>query len=353
MTSFKTANVGIVGGGIRGGLFARAIQENPLGQLIAVCDSSPRARDTVASKHDVPGYASVGEMLIAHPELTAAVIATPDFAHKEAAIACAAAGLDLMIEKPLATSTSDAEAIIEAAAAGGARIMVGFENRWNPRFSAVRELLKTPDSGSVLNQIISLNDTVFVPTKMLSWAAKSSPAWFLMPHSLDLAMWLGGARPISVHAVGVKRVLPALGVDTWDCISATFVMDDGSTSVLHSSWILPQTAPAVYDFRYELQTSTDAFYIDVSNQGITHYSQDRVSWPQWGVTERAGRIGGVPVDMVNDFIDFVRGSVTTVPTATQGLIVTHAIEAVHRSLENGESVSLTTGENLRAQAPVG
>lgn len=342
MTGAKMANVGMVGGGIRGDLFGRAIQENPQGRLTAMCDPSSRAREAFAARYRVPTYSSAAEMLEAHPELTCAVIATPDFAHKEAAIACATRGLDLMIEKPLATTTADAEAIVAAAESSQARIMVGFENRWNPRFAAVRELLQAPSNGKIMNQIVNLNDTIFVPTKMLSWAGKSSPAWFLMPHTLDLAMWLGSSVPVSVRAVGVKSVLPGMNIETWDCISATFSMSDGSYVVLNSSWILPETAPAVYDFRYEIQTSTDMIHVDVANQGITHYSPERTSWPQWGVYERSGRVCGFPVDMVNDFIDFVGGAINDVPTANDGLIVTQAIEAVHRSLETGEEISLRT-----------
>ncbi|HEU4807307.1 MAG TPA: Gfo/Idh/MocA family oxidoreductase, partial [Homoserinimonas sp.] len=207
MIATKPVNVGVVGGGIRGAMFARAIDENPGARLVAICDQSPRVLEAVTETFQVPTYSAVEEMVAAHPELTAAIIATPDFAHRQAAVACAAAGLDLMIEKPLATTSADAEATIAAAEKSGSRIMVGFENRWNPRFSLVRDRLRSPGAGRVVTQQANLNDTIFVPTRMLSWSARSSPAWFLMPHTLDLAIWLGRAHPVSVYARGSRGVL--------------------------------------------------------------------------------------------------------------------------------------------------
>lgn len=341
MTNSETIKIGIIGGGIRGSMFARAIRENNSAILVALCDPSEPTRARAAADHEVPVFASVEEMVRTHPEISAVVVATPDFAHRDAAVFCASKGLDLMIEKPLATTVEDATAITDAAKASGSRVMVGFENRWNPRFEAVRKLVQDEASGKVLSQFINLNDTVFVPTKMLSWAAKSSPAWFLMPHSLDLAVWIGGARPTSVSAQGSKSVLAGQGVDTWDSITATFTMSDGSYVVLNSSWILPETAPAVFDFRYEIQTSTSAFHIDGATHGITHLSAESNSWPQLGVTERNGRISGVPIDMVNTFVDFLSGTVADVPDASEGALITQAIAAVHESLELNAPVKIS------------
>lgn len=286
MTDSNQAHIGIVGYGIRGRLFAGAIQQHPAASLVAISDPSSQARNAAEEEFRLPTYASADEMVNSHPELTAAIIATPDFAHKDAAVACAGRGLDVLIEKPLATTTEDAEDIIAAAAHTEARIMVGFENRWNPRFTMVRDILQAGDSGTILNQVINLNDTLYVPTEMLSWAAQSSPAWFLMPHTLDLAMWLSSTHPVSVRATGVKKLLNSMGVDTWDCISATFEMNNGSYVVLNSSWILPRTAPAVYDFRHEIQTTKVTIHIEGANQGVTHYGLQKFSWPQGGGREK-------------------------------------------------------------------
>lgn len=330
----STPLAAVIGGGIRGSMFATAIAQRPDATLVALCDPSPQVRERASARFGVPTYEDVDSLLSNHPELTCAVIATPDFAHRDPTVACLARDLDVMVEKPLATTSDDARVIVDASMASRGRVMVGFENRWNQKFIDVRRVLQR-SAGPFVNQVVSLNDTRWVPTEMLSWAAKSSPAWFLMPHTLDLAMWLSGAVPVEVFGRGSKRYLPSRGVDTWDAVTASFAMSDGSTLVLNSQWILPETAPSVFDFRYEVHTETDTFHLDLSHDGVTRYGNDGVTWMQFGVHERNGRIAGVPIDMVTDFLDLASGEERDLPDASYGLLLTQAIEAVHRSLETG------------------
>jgi predicted dehydrogenase len=327
--------VAVVGGGIRGSMFAATVQQHPSAQLVALCDPSEAVRERSAAALGVPVYADTASMIEAHPELTAAIIATPDFAHRAAAVLCAERGLDLLVEKPLATTSADAAAILEASRASGSRVMVGFENRWNQKFIEVRNQLTDGSLGPVVTQVANLNDTRWVPTQMLPWAAQSSPAWFLMPHSLDLTMWLSGAVPTEVFARGTKRILPALGVSTWDAVSASFSMSDGSVVVLNSSWVLPETAPSLFDFRYEVHTEAATFHLDISNDGVTRYDASGVKWLGFGVYERHGRLHGIPIDMANDFLAVLGGEERDLPDAAYGCVITNAIEAVHRSLESG------------------
>ncbi|MBS0022892.1 Gfo/Idh/MocA family protein [Microbacterium paraoxydans] len=341
MNHSRSARVGVIGGGIRGGMFARALQENPDAELVAICDRSPAVLSTMVEQLGVPGYARTEELLAAHPDLDGVVIATPDFAHRDAAVLCAGAGLDLMIEKPLATDVDDARAILDAADAAGVRVMVGFENRWNVRYSSVRDRLAADGDPRISAQIINLNDTIFVPTEMLSWSSKSSPAWFLMPHSLDLACWIGRTHPVSVYAVGARDRLADAGIDTWDRVNAVFTMADGSHVALNSSWVLPESMPSVFDFRYEIQSAGHVVHIDGADDGVIAYDAQRGQLVQSAVHERAGRIHGVPIDMVGDFVRLVRGEPVDVPDAHDGLLITAAIEAVHTALETGDVVSIS------------
>lgn len=340
------ARVGIVGCGIRGQLFATALAQAPDATVVAVADTDiDRARE-LAATIGASASPSVEAMLDRHPDLDAAIIATPDVYHVDPAVACASRGLHLMIEKPLATDLASARRIAEAASVSGARIMVAFENRWNPRYIEARRLVDAGELGRVSALIGHLDDTVFVPTRMLPWAGGSSPAWFLMPHTLDLALWFTRAAPVQVYAQGTRGVLDARGVPTWDAISAMFLLSDGASVTLHSSWILPESRPAVFDMRYEIQGSDGALVIDGATHGMTLYGADRASWPQLGVYRSRDTIRGFPVDMANDFIRFVRGEADEVPQVREGLVVTAWIEAVHRSLEARAAIQIPSVDDL-------
>lgn len=330
--------IGIVGGGIRGSMFAAAVGQHPSAELAGVCEPDLDRRNRLADELAIPCYPDLVTMITATPELTALVIATPDFAHRDVALLGIEHGLDLMIEKPLATSSEEARMITRAADAAGTMIMVGFENRWNPRFIEVRRQLAESRSPMV-NQVINLNDTRYVPTVMLPWAARSTPGWFLMPHTLDLACWLSGATPTEVYARGRRGFLDARQVPTWDAITASFGMSDGSLLVLNSQWVLPESHPAVFDFRYELHTEAASYHLDIADGGVTRYDESGVSRPQFGVVQQP-KLRGVPIDMIEDFIAVLNGADLDLPDGGHGELITRAIEAVHTSIAEGRPIAV-------------
>lgn len=295
----------------------------------------------LASGLGVAAHPSIDALLDSGTTLDAVVVATPDFAHEEPAVKALEAGLDLLVEKPLATTSEEALRIIAASGRGGGRIVVGFENRWNPLFNAVRHQL-VADGNSIVSQRALLQDTVFVPTQMLGWAGLSSPAWFLMPHSLDMATWLSGATPVEVFARGVKRVLPSLGVETYDRISASFAMSDGSILDLDSGWVQPPGKPSVFEFRFEIETDADSYTIDIDNTGVQRSTAQRTSTIGALSHDHRGRPQGVAADMMRDFIDLLGGAELDLPGAAHGLLITRAIEAVHRSVETGAVQKITS-----------
>src|SRR6218665_569870 len=76
-TADRQARAGVVGGGIRGSMFAPAISENPGARLVAVCDQRSRVLAGGATSFEVAPYGWVEARVGAHPELTAAIVALP------------------------------------------------------------------------------------------------------------------------------------------------------------------------------------------------------------------------------------------------------------------------------------
>lgn len=337
----RNSRIAIIGGGLRGRIFAETTQAHSGAELVAVCEPNRSRAEQIGTELDVPTYDSIDALLATGHPLDAVVVATPDFAHEEPAVAALEAGLDLLVEKPLATTSEAAQRIITAAERGGGRIVVGFENRWNPLFNAVRQQMRA-DGHAMVSQRALLQDTVFVPTTMLGWAGLSSPAWFLMPHSLDMATWLSGAVPVEVYARGIKRLLPSLGVDAYDRISASFAMSDGSILDLDSGWVQPLGKPSVFEFRFEVETDGDAYVIDLDATGARRSTAENTSTIGALSHDHRGRPQGVAPDMMRDFLDLVGGADLELPGAAHGLLITRAIEAVHRSLETGAVQQITS-----------
>ena len=332
--------IGIVGCGIRGLLFARALRSVPGVVVAGMSDSSAKAREAA-------GHECEGEVVASHEQLfslglDAAIIATPDFAHREAAVAAASAGLTLMVEKPLATTVEDARAIYDAVETAKVQCLVAFENRWNPSCLKIERLLSQGALGKVISITGVLSNSYYVPLHMLSWASSSSPSWFLMPHIVDLALWYGGAGPVSVCAKGVRGELEARGVDTWDTVHALVGMGNGALANLQSSWVLPDSRPGVVDFRFEVVGSKGAAAIDGNSQGL-QMAVDKWSLPSLLPAEVEGEEEGMAAWMVRSFARRLLSGEPLAPGAGHGLLVTQVIDAVHRSLSSGREVLLPDG----------
>ena len=331
-------DIGIVGAGIRGRLFARALRQLPDVRIVAVADPAPTAR-AFAAEHDAALFPDHRSLLAAH-DLTGLVVATPDFAHRDAAVDAAVAGVGLLIEKPLTTDVGHAADVREAVRASGVPAMVAFENRWNPRFVVARQQVRSGAVGDVLFQCAHLNDTRYVPREMLSWAARTSPAWFLMPHTVDLALWLSGKTPRTVYATALRRELVRDGIDTYDGVHALVTFADDTTLALQSHWLLPESYPSVFDFRYELVGSTAALHIDGSDEGV-HLAGSTWQWLHHATVEDRGRVVGVAAEIARSFVDLLAGRAVDTPTVDDAVVVTAVVAAIHDSIATGQPVDLT------------
>lgn len=329
--------VGIVGSGIRGSAFGKVVQEHASGELVGFVELNEERAAAILNEFGVDVHTSTETLLAAGTD--AIVVATPDFAHLEPGLAALAAGNHVLFEKPLATTAEDAIALRRAAQDSSSRIMLGFENRWSPKFRAVRDLLRAHPSPLIAQRVL-LQDTEFVPRQMLRWAAASTPGWFLFPHSLDMAMWLSDARPIEVYGRGVKKILAADGIDTYDRISASFLMSDGSLLNLDSGWVLPESRPAVFEFRYEIESHGNHIEIEIDDNGITHYGREGVAYVGNPPVDGRGRLVGSHIDMMRDFIDLCAGAEIETPGIDAGYEVSIAIAALHESLATNQSITI-------------
>lgn len=138
--------VGLLGcGAIASYFHLRALQRTAGATLVAAADPDPGARARAQRLAQVPVYERSGELL-ERIDLDAVVICAPTGAHAELAVAAARSGKHIYVEKPLATSTADAQEVIDVVAGAGVTAVVGFNRRMHPLCERARELL---DAGRI------------------------------------------------------------------------------------------------------------------------------------------------------------------------------------------------------------
>src|SRR5699024_6979565 len=173
-----------------------------------------------------------------------------------------------------------------------------------------------------------------------------SPAWFLMPHTLDIALWLSNSRVESVVAEGTRGVLDSLGVETWDSVSAIFRLESGTMVVLESSWALPEAYPSLVDFKVEVLGSDGSILVDNTSQMLQMIT-DRVDQPRTLGSHAAGRAHGPAAWMAQSFARKVAGHSEMLPTIEEGVHVTEAIAAVHDALTSDHRVRVEEAADVR------
>jgi predicted dehydrogenase len=310
-------------------MYAEALADEPDVDVVAFAEPSAIVAARTTESTGLPVVDSHGTLLESfNPDMV--IVATPDFAHRDAAIAAAEAGKHLLVEKPLAMNLQDAWDIRDAVRRGGGACLVGFENRWNPHVVQAFQAIQSGALGMHVTSTATLSNSYHVPEQMLAWASKSSPAWFLMPHTVDLLLHLSGRQPVSVSAVASEGVLQARGIDTWDVVHALLSFDDGTTASLSSTWVLPEGTDAIVDFRFQFIGTDGMLSADPIHQGLDVVTDRRRAQGTLG-----GRIGkastGAPVWMVQEFVASLNRGEPIGPGVDQGVLVTEVICAIEQS----------------------
>src|SRR5258708_33516116 len=140
--------IGVLGVGEMGRRHAENLRRLvPEARLLAVADVAPDRAHQAASELEIEqSYRSLEEMLACR-DLKAVLIATPDKFHAQAIRVAAAAGKDILCEKPLALNLADAHAALDAVAKAGVRLQIGFMRRYDPGYASAMKRIEAGEIG--------------------------------------------------------------------------------------------------------------------------------------------------------------------------------------------------------------
>jgi polar amino acid transport system substrate-binding protein len=201
-----SANVGFIGAGsFAGGTLIPILKELPGVSLAKVCTASGlTARDT-AIRHGFAHAVSDPREILDDEAINVAFIATRHDSHAELAARALAAGKAVFVEKPLALTREQLDAV---SAAGVGQLMVGFNRRFSPHTQRVRAAFADVAGGLVIN--IRVNAGAIPATSWIHDPASGGGRWLGEGcHFVDLAQAIAGSRPERVYAVGLGMPDPA------------------------------------------------------------------------------------------------------------------------------------------------
>ena len=194
--------LGIAGLGMAGAVMVHAAAAHQGFVLRAGADPHPAPRQAFVRDHNARAYADVRE-LVADPEVEVVYIATPHQFHAPHAILAAEHGKHIILEKPMALTLADCDAIIAAVERHGVQLVVGHTHAFDPAVRLMRDLIEQGELGT-LGMILSFNYTNFLyrprRPEELDTARGGGILFNQVPHQIDTVRLLAGGLARSVRA---------------------------------------------------------------------------------------------------------------------------------------------------------
>ncbi len=218
--------IAVIGAGYWGPNLIRNLDD--LDALAVVCDLSAERLAAVREQHGVRTTASFDEIL-AEPTIDAIAVATPVPTHFPLARKALLAGKHVFVEKPLALSGAEADALVDLADERRRVLMVGHLLEYHPAFTAIKELMASGDLGTIRH--IRCSRLNFGKLRM-----EENVLWSFAPHDLSLILRLAGEEPRRVDARGYR----ILGTPREDAVHVDLEFPSGLSAHVHVSWLEPE-----------------------------------------------------------------------------------------------------------------
>jgi predicted dehydrogenase len=342
--------IAVAGAGAIGRAHIAVVRASPRCELTAIVDPAPAAR-AHADAVGVPLYTSLTELL--HKDRPDGVIlATPNQLHLPHALECIAAGVPILLEKPIAATVAEAERLVDAAQRVGARILIGHHRAHSPIMAAARAVV----ASGVLGKLVAVTGSAmfYKPDAYFTAAAwrhepGGGPILLNLIHDVHNQRMLCGeivaVQAFASHATRGFAVEDTVAINLRFAGGAlgSFMLSDTAASA--RSW--EQTSqenkayPSYADEDCYVIAGTDGS-LAVPSLRLKTYPrpQDRSWWQPFDV----GAIDVVRDDplarQIEHFGAVIRGEVEPLVSARDGLANLRVTEAIATAARTGGSVEL-------------
>ena len=224
----RKLGVAVIGTGQWGKNHARVYKELPSTELVAICDINLERAKTIASQYGAKAFSDSTEML-KDKSIEAVNVCTWSTTLAQEAMKALTAGKHVLVEKPMATSPSQADELVKTAQKNGLHLTVGFLMRFIPGLQMIRQ--------SVLDK--KIGELVCVTAKRVSqWPERIGDVGVVKDtaiHDIDVMRYISNADPTSVYAkMGSKRITK---FEDYAQIMLTY--ESGESAFIESNWLTP------------------------------------------------------------------------------------------------------------------
>jgi myo-inositol 2-dehydrogenase/D-chiro-inositol 1-dehydrogenase len=329
--------IGLIGAGrigaLRGDTLAHRI---PGAQLVAISDADAHAAHRLADRIGVTDVQADYRVIIANKNVDALFVCTPTSTHAEIMVAGAAAGKHMFVEKPVALSMEQVDRALEAVDRAGVHLQIGFNRRWDPTFSRVRQAVVDGTIGDVHLLHITSRDPAPPP---ISYVLTSGGLFAdMMIHDFDMARFLVGSEVHTVYAQGAVRISEIGKAGDIDTAIVMLTFENGALGTIDNS----RQAVYGYDQRVDLLGSRGGIStgnVYPNQVSVSTAAEVRRDLPLNFFMQRYAESYVIETQA---FVDAVLAGRMPSPTGMDGRVALQIALAARESLATGQPVSMAT-----------
>ena len=326
--------IGVIGCGYWGPNIIRNFLQMPQVDMRKVADLSTEQLKRIQNLYPKVGVTTDYRQLITDPEIDAIAIATPVNTHKGFTMEALANGKHVFVEKPLAGTIADVEAMVESALQKNLQLMVGHTFEYHAAVHKMKEII---DSGL-------LGDIYYVNSQRLNlglFQKDINVVWDLAPHDISVILMLLGKEPKHVTSIGVSHINPSIE----DVATTMLEFDDNVMAFIQTSWLDPNKVRKMT----VVGSKKMLVYDDIqANEKIWIYDKG-VEIPErydtFGDFQYAYHYGDIVIPRIENkeplrtelshFVHCIEKDTCPISDGINGLRVVKILEAAQRSIKQG------------------
>ena len=308
--------------------------------ITAVCDNKPDIAKAAGEQLKCPYYTDY-ETMLAKGGFDTLHICLPHYLHAPVAIAALNRGIHVICEKPMATNITDAEAMIDAAKHGGAKLEIIFQNRYNPSSQLIKTAMDSRELGRVIGGWLRVtwhrNESYYSQSDWRGrWATEGGGALINQSiHTFDLMNYFLG-NPTAVNASIANRAHPFIEVE--DVAEGIIKYGDTNISFFVNTYH-PYDAPVSLEIICEngraFLNGAEAFIYYKDGREETANANDGTKGPfgkdYWG---------NAHIRQIQAFYDALAGKAVTGVSGAEGIRTQRLINGIYDSAKLGQTVQL-------------
>jgi predicted dehydrogenase len=354
----KQLGIAVVGSGRIGTLRARLAAKHPAVRFVAVSDKEPAHAQKLAELAGADFHSGDNDEIIGHPQVDAVFVSTPEGEHAAPVCKALELGKPVLVEKPLALSLNDAQAILNTLNRSGGTLRVGYSRRFKECFLRAKEQMVHGRLGKVSGGLARVYNSRAQTFAILKRDPHATPVLDVLTYYVDLICWfLEGNRPVEVVARGQSGIFRDAGYSAHDVTWALVTFADGAVVNFGIGYALPARYPTQGQAdRVELLGSDGVMMIDDDHMEHLLFSEKGIPHPyvpghsvemaflgsntagDWAMGDFWGPLG----NETRSWLDFLAtgrgGHIHT--TAEQAIINLKTTYAIERAVSTGQAVRL-------------